>query len=157
MFEDKLLERDTPRFSEKATKAFVRAQEESRRLGHNRVDSEQILLGLIGEDTSIAVKTLGSRGKNFLDLHREVEKIIGQGDGTLSDQIPLTKRAVSIIERAWSEALQLGYNFVSTDHLLLGIIRDKESVAVQCLKNFDVDIEKLQQELMKAIPKQRKI
>ena len=110
------------RFTEKAIKVIMLAQEEARRLGHNFVGTEQILLGLIGEGTGIAAKTLKSMGVNLKDARVEVEKIIGRGSGFVAVEIPFTPRAKRVLELSWDEARQLGHNYIGTEHLLLGLI-----------------------------------
>ena len=111
------------RFTEKAIKVIMLAQEEARRLGHNFVGTEQILLGLIGEGTGVAAKVLKSLGVNLKDSRIEVEKIIGRGSGFVAVEIPFTPRAKRVLELSLEEARQLGHNYIGTEHLLLGLIR----------------------------------
>ena len=117
------------RFTEKAIKVIMLAQEEARRLGHNFVGTEQILLGLIGEGTGVAAKVLKSMGVNLKDSRVEVEKIIGRGSGFVAVEIPFTPRAKRVLELSLEEARQLGHNYIGTEHLLLGLIREGEGVA----------------------------
>ena len=117
------------RFTEKAIKVIMLAQEEARRLGHNFVGTEQILLGLIGEGTGIAAKTLKGMGVNLKEARTEVEKIIGRGSGFVAVEIPFTPRAKRVLELSWDEARQLGHNYIGTEHLLLGLVREGEGVA----------------------------
>ena len=112
------------RFTEKAIKVIMLAQEEARRLGHNFVGTEQILLGLIGEGTGVAAKVLKSMGVNLKDARVEVEKIIGRGSGFVAVEIPFTPRAKRVLELSLEEARQLGHNYIGTEHLLLGLIRE---------------------------------
>ena len=112
------------RFTEKAIKVIMLAQEEARRLGHNFVGTEQILLGLIGEGTGVAAKVLKSMGVNLKDARIEVEKIIGRGSGFVAVEIPFTPRAKRVLELSLEEARQLGHNYIGTEHLLLGLIRE---------------------------------
>src|SRR6202050_4017895 len=128
------------RFTEKAIKVIMLAQEEARRLGHNFVGTEQILLGLIGESTGIAAKTLKSMGVNLKDARVEVEKIIGRGSGFVAVEIPFTPRAKRVLELSWDEARQLGHNYIGTEHVLLGLIREGEGVAARVLENFGLDL-----------------
>src|SRR5580704_1344986 len=100
------------RFTEKAIKVVMLAQEEARRLGHNFVGTEQILLGLIGEGTGIAAKTLKSMGVTLKDAREETEKIIGHGSGLLAVEIPFTPKGKRALESAWDEAGQLGHNYI---------------------------------------------
>ena len=123
------------RFTEKAIKVIMLAQEEARRLGHNFVGTEQVLLGLIGEGAGIAAKTLKSMGVNLKDARAEVEKIIGRGSGFVAVEIPFTPRAKRVLELSWDEARQLGHNYIGTEHLLLGLIREGEGVAARVLEN----------------------
>ena len=118
------------RFTEKAIKVIMLAQEEARRLGHNFVGTEQILQGLIGEGTGVAAKVLKSMGVNLKDSRVEVEKIIGRGSGFVAVEIPFTPRAKRVLELSLEEARQLGHNYIGTEHLLLGLIREGEGVAV---------------------------
>ncbi len=131
------------RFTEKAIKVIMLAQEEARRLGHNFVGTEQILLGLIGEGTGVAAKVLKSLGVNLKDSRIEVEKIIGRGSGFVAVEIPFTPRAKRVLELSLEEARQLGHNYIGTEHLLLGLIREGEGVAARVLENLNVDLTKV--------------
>jgi ATP-dependent Clp protease ATP-binding subunit ClpC len=127
------------------------AQEEARRLGHNFVGTEQILLGLIGEGTGVAAKTLKSMGVNLKDARVEVEKIIGRGSGFVAVEIPFTPRAKRVLELSWDEARQLGHNYIGTEHLLLGLIREGEGVAARVLENLGVDLNKVRSSVVKML------
>ncbi|KAG2678411.1 hypothetical protein I3760_11G001200 [Carya illinoinensis] len=127
------------RFTEKAIKVIMLAQEEARRLGHNFVGTEQILLGLIGEGTGIAAKVLKSMGINLKDARVEVEKIIGRGSGFVAVEIPFTPRAKRVLELSLEEARQLGHNYIGSEHLLLGLLREGEGVAARVLENLGAD------------------
>ncbi len=142
------------RFTEKAIKVIMLAQEEARRLGHNFVGTEQILLGLIGEGTGIAAKTLKSMGVNLKDARVEVEKIIGRGSGFVAVEIPFTPRAKRVLELSWDEARQLGHNYIGTEHLLLGLIREGEGVAARVLENLGVDLTKVRSHVIRALGEQ---
>ena len=131
------------RFTEKAIKAIMLAQEESRRLGHNFVGTEQIILGLIGEGTGVAAKVLRSMGVNLKDTRSEVEKIIGRGSGFIASDIPFTARAKRVLQLSLEEARQLGHNYIGTEHLLLGVIREGEGVGVRVLENLGADLAKV--------------
>lgn len=139
------------RFTEKAIKVIMLAQEEARRLGHNFVGTEQILLGLIGEGTGVAAKTLKSMGVNLKDARVEVEKIIGRGSGFVAVEIPFTPRAKRVLELSWDEARQLGHNYIGTEHLLLGLIREGEGVAARVLENLGVDLTKVRQHIIRLL------
>ena len=131
------------RFTEKAIKVIMVAQEEARRLGHNFVGTEQILLGLIGEATGVAAKVLKSMGVTLKDARVEVEKVIGRGSGFVAVEIPFTPRAKRVLELSLEEARQLGHNYIGTEHLLLGLIREGEGVAARVLENLGVDLTKV--------------
>ena len=139
------------RFTEKAIKVIMLAQEEARRLGHNFVGTEQVLLGLIGEGTGVAAKTLKSMGVNLKDARAEVEKIIGRGTGFVAVEIPFTPRAKRVLELSWDEARQLGHNYIGTEHLLLGLIRESEGVAARVLENLGVDLNKIRSNVVKIL------
>ncbi len=139
------------RFTEKAIKVIMLAQEEARRLGHNFVGTEQVLLGLIGEGTGVAAKTLKSMGVTLKDARAEVEKIIGRGSGFVAVEIPFTPRAKRVLELSWDEARQLGHNYIGTEHLLLGLIREGEGVAARVLENLGVDLNKIRANVVKML------
>lgn len=143
------------RFTEKAIKVIMLAQEEARRLGHNFVGTEQILLGLIGEGTGVAAKTLKSMGVNLKEARTEVEKIIGRGSGFVAVEIPFTPRAKRVLELSWDEARQLGHNYIGTEHLLLGLIREGEGVAARVLENLGVDLNKVRANVIKMLGETR--
>ena len=127
------------------------AQEEARRLGHNFVGTEQILLGLIGEGTGIGPKVLKSMGVNLKDARVEVEKIIGRGSGFVAVEIPFTPRAKRVLELSLEEARQLGHNYIGTEHLLLGLIREGEGVAARVLENLSVDLSKVRSQIIRSL------
>jgi ATP-dependent Clp protease ATP-binding subunit ClpC len=139
------------RFTEKAIKVIMLAQEEARRLGHNFVGTEQILLGLIGEGTGVAAKVLKSMGVNLKDARIEVEKIIGRGSGFVAVEIPFTPRAKRVLELSLEEARQLGHNYIGTEHLLLGLIREGEGVAARVLENLGVDLTKVRTQVIRML------
>jgi ATP-dependent Clp protease ATP-binding subunit ClpC len=143
------------RFTEKAIKVIMLAQEEARRLGHNFVGTEQILLGLVGEGTGIAAKTLKGMGINLKEARAEVEKIIGRGSGFVAVEIPFTPRAKRVLELSWDEARQLGHNYIGTEHLLLGLIREGEGVAAKVLESLGVDLTKLRGNLIRMLGETR--
>lgn len=139
------------RFTEKAIKVIMLAQEEARRLGHNFVGTEQILLGLIGEGTGIAAKVLKSMGVNLKDTRVEVEKIIGRGSGFVAVEIPFTPRAKRVLELSLEEARQLGHNYIGTEHPLLGLIREGEGVAARVLENLALDLSKIRTQVIRLL------
>ena len=143
------------RFTEKAIKVIMLAQEEARRLGHNFVGTEQVLLGLIGEGTGVNTKTLKSMGVTIKDAREQVEKIIGRGSGFVAVEIPFTPRAKKVLELSWDEARQLGHNYIGTEHLLLGLIREGEGIGTKVLENLGVDLNKCRSNVIKLLGETR--
>jgi ATP-dependent Clp protease ATP-binding subunit ClpC len=139
------------RFTQKAVIAINIAQGESRRLGHNFVGTEQILLGLIGEGSGIASQFLTSVGVNLENAQIEVEKIIGRGLGNTAVDVPFTPRAKRVLELAVEESQQLGVNYIGTEHLLLGILREGGGAAIKVLQNLGVDLVSLEQRLRRTL------
>nr|YP_010951830.1 Clp protease ATP binding subunit [Laurencia elata]WMP12769.1 Clp protease ATP binding subunit [Laurencia elata] len=139
------------RFTEKAIKVIMLAQEEARRLGHNFVGTEQILLGLIGEGTGIAAQVLKSMNVNLKDARIEVEKIIGRGSGFVAVEIPFTPRAKRVLELSLEEARQLGHNYIGTEHLLMGLVREGEGVAARVLENLAVNVSSIRSEVIQML------
>jgi len=138
-------------FSDKAIKAVMLAQEEARRLGHNFVGTEQILVGLMSEGTSVAAKTLKAQGLVLREVQKEVEAIIGRGSGFLPVEIPFTPRAKRIFETAMKEARQMGNNYIGPEHILLGLLQDHEGVASKVLENLGVDRSQVRTEVIRAL------
>lgn len=139
------------RFTEKAIKVIMLAQEEARRLGHNFVGTEQILLGLSGEGTGIAAQVLKSMNVNLKDARIEVEKIIGRGSGFVAVEIPFTPRAKRVLELSLEEARQLGHNYIGTEHLLMGLVREGEGVAARVLENLAVNVSSIRTEVIQML------
>nr|YP_009739058.1 Clp protease ATP binding subunit [Palmaria decipiens]QIC19497.1 Clp protease ATP binding subunit [Palmaria decipiens] len=139
------------RFTEKAIKVIMLAQEEARRLGHNFVGTEQILLGLVGEGTGIASQVLKSMNVNLKDSRIEVEKIIGRGSGFVAVEIPFTPRAKRVLELSLEEARQLGHNYIGTEHLLMGLVREGEGVAARVLENLAIDVSSIRTEVIQML------
>ena len=139
------------RFTEKAIKVIMLAQEEARRLGHNFVGTEQILLGLIGEGSGVGPKILKQMGIKLKEARIEVEKIIGRGSGFVAVEIPFTPRAKRVLELSLEEARQLGHNYIGTEHLLLGLIREGEGVAARVLENLGVDLAKVRTQVIRML------
>ncbi|XP_074316512.1 ATP-dependent Clp protease ATP-binding subunit ClpA homolog CD4B, chloroplastic-like [Silene latifolia] len=139
------------RFTDKAIKVILLAQEETRRVGHNFVGTEHILLGLIMEGTGIASKVLKSMGINMKDARVEVEKIIGRGSGFVAVDIPFTPRAKRVLELSLEEARQLGHNYIGTEHLLLGLLREGEGVAASVLENLGADPRNIQIQVIRMV------
>jgi len=139
------------RFTEKGIKVLMLAQAESRRLGHNFVGSEHILLGLIGEGTGIAAKALASKGIKLKAARVEVEKIIGRGSGIVEVEIPFTPKAKRILERSLEEARLLGHDYISTEHLLLGLTTVDDGVSSRVLENLGVELQTLRNSVLKML------
>ncbi|MDJ0516407.1 MAG: ATP-dependent Clp protease ATP-binding subunit [Trichodesmium sp. MO_231.B1] len=139
------------RFTEQSIKVIMLAQEEARRLGHNFVGTEQILLGLIGEGTGIASKVLKEHGVNLKDARNEVEKIIGRGSGFTPAEIPFTPRVKRMLEISLEEARKLDHNYIGTEHLLLGLLQDSEGVAAKVLDNLGVDRGKIRTQVIRSL------
>jgi ATP-dependent Clp protease ATP-binding subunit ClpC len=141
-------------FSKEAIKVIMLAQEEARRLGHNLVGSEQVLLGLIGENTSVAAKVLDDLGINIKNAREEVEKIIGRGSRFVSAEIPFTPKMKRVFDKSFEAARQLGDNFIAPEHLLLGLIEDGEGVAVKVIENLGVDSAQVGSAVLSELEKQ---
>ncbi len=138
-------------FTDRAIKAIMLAQEEARRLEHNLVGTEQILLGLIGEGTGVAAVVLKNLGITLERTRAEVEKIIGRGNRVVAGEIPFTPKAKRIFEQSFKEANQLGHNYIGTEHLLLAITQDKEGVAAKVIGNLDVDLAEIRNAVIRAL------
>ncbi|MGI6574283.1 MAG: ATP-dependent Clp protease ATP-binding subunit [bacterium] len=136
------------RFTQRAQRVLVLAQEEARRLQYPYIGTEHILLGLIREGTGVAAKVLTELGLDAEKIRKEVEQIIGPGNGTIAEEISFTPRAKRVIELAIDEGRRLGHNYVGTEHLLLGLIREGEGVAAQVLHNLGADLEKARSQII---------
>jgi ATP-dependent Clp protease ATP-binding subunit ClpC len=145
------------RFTEQAIKAIMHAQEEARRLGHNFVGTEQILLGLLGEGTGIAAKVLAEMGMTLKETRLEVERIIGRGSGFVPPEIPFTPRVKRILEASLNESRQLGHNYIGTEHLLLGLMQDEEGVAARVLENLGIDRVKVRTQVIRSVGEQQAV
>ncbi|HHT68833.1 MAG TPA: ATP-dependent Clp protease ATP-binding subunit [Firmicutes bacterium] len=135
------------RFTERAQRVIVLSQEEARRLGHNVVGTEHILLGLIAEGEDVAARSLLSLGISIDQVRGEVERIIGRGGQPTQGQIGFTPRSKRVLELAFDEARRLGHTYIGTEHLLLGLIREGEGVAAQVLHNLGADLEKVRSQV----------
>jgi ATP-dependent Clp protease ATP-binding subunit ClpC len=138
-------------FTSEAIKVIMLAQEEARRLGHNFVGTEQILLGLIGEGTGVAAKVLAELGVTLKEARREVEKIIGRGSGFVPPEIPFTPKVKSLFEQSFREANSLGHNYINTEHLLLGLTEAGEGVAAKVLQNLGVDLKNVRTNVIRRL------
>jgi ATP-dependent Clp protease ATP-binding subunit ClpC len=139
------------RFTEKARRVIVYAQEEARMLNQNYIGTEHLLLGLIREQDGIAAKALESLNISLEDVHAQVEDLIGRGTFVPTGHIPFTPRAKKVLELSLREALQLGHNYIGTEHMLLGLIREGEGVAAQVLLNLGADLEKVRSAVIQLL------
>src|SRR5499433_3856970 len=139
------------RFTDRARRVVVLAQEEARMLNHNYIGTEHILLGLIHEGEGVAAKALESLGISLEGVRQQVEEIIGQGQQAPSGHIPFTPRAKKVLELSLREALQLGHNYVGTEHILLGLIREGEGVAAQVLVKLGADLSRVRQQVIQLL------
>src|SRR6201987_1720213 len=139
------------RFTDRAGRVVVLAQEEARMLNHNYIGTEHILLGLIHEGEGVAAKALESLGISLEGVRQQVEEIIGQGQQAPSGHIPFTPRAKKVLELSLREALQLGHNYIGTEHILLGLIREGECVAAQVLVKLGADLNRVRQQVIQLL------
>ena len=139
------------RFTDRARRVVVLAQEEARMLNHNYIGTEHILLGLIHEGEGVAAKALESLGISLEAVRQQVEEIIGQGQQAPSGHIPFTPRAKKVLELSLREALQLGHNYIGTEHILLGLIREGEGVAAQVLMKLGGDLNRVRQMVIQLL------
>jgi ATP-dependent Clp protease ATP-binding subunit ClpC len=139
------------RFTDRARRVVVLAQEEARLLNHNYIGTEHILLGLIHEGEGVAAKALESLGISLEAVRAQVEEIIGQGGSSPSGHIPFTPRAKKVLELSLREALQLGHNYIGTEHILLGLIREGEGVAAQVLVKLGADLSRVRQQVIQLL------
>ncbi len=140
------------RFTERARRVILLAREEAKRLDHDYLGTEHLLLGLIREKEGVAALALQNLGINLEQVRQEVEKAVGKGGGFLFlGQIPFTPRAKKVLELAVNEARNLGHNYIGTEHLLLGLIREGEGVAAQVLTNLGADLEKVREEVISLL------
>ena len=139
------------RFTDRARRVVVLAQEEAGMLNHNYIGTEHLLLGLIGEGEGVAAKALQSLGISLDAVRQQVEEIIGQGQQAPSGHIPFTPRAKKVLELADREARALGHNYVGTEHLLLGLIREGDGVAAQVLVNLGADLNRVRQQVIQLV------
>ncbi len=139
------------RFTDRARRVVVLAQEEARLLNHNYIGTEHILLGLIHEGEGVAAKALEGLGINLEAVRSQVVEIIGQGSQAPSGHIPFTPRAKKVLELSLREALQLGHNYIGTEHILLGLIREGEGVAAQVLQKLGAELQKVRQTVIQLL------
>jgi ATP-dependent Clp protease ATP-binding subunit ClpC len=139
------------RFTERARKVVVLAQEEARHFNHNYIGTEHLLLGLLREDEGVAARALAALGVTLDEVREQVESIVGYGEEGTGAQAPFTPRSKKVLELALREALQLGHNYIGTEHILLGLVRESEGVAARVLSNLDVDPDKVRREVVRML------
>src|SRR5262244_3997378 len=139
------------RFTERARQVVVLAQDEARTLKHNYIGTEHILLGLLREEEGLAARVLESLDITVERVRAQVVRIVGSGEEVTSGQIPFTPRAKKVLELALREALSLGHNYIGTEHILLGLVRENEGVAARILLDFDADAEKIRNEIIRML------
>ncbi len=139
------------RFTERARQVVVLAQEEARTLKHNYIGTEHILLGLLREEEGLAARVLESLDITVERVRAQVVRIVGSGEEVTSGQIPFTPRAKKVLELALREALSLGHNYIGTEHILLGLVRENEGVAARILLDFDADSDKIRNEVIRML------
>jgi ATP-dependent Clp protease ATP-binding subunit ClpC len=139
------------RFTERARQVVVVAQDEARALKHDHLGTEHILLGLAGEGEGVAAQVLSSLDVTVEEVRAQVVRIVGSSDKATTGQIPFTPRAKKVLELGLREALSLGHEYVGTEHILLGLVRENEGVAARILLDFDVDAEKVRTEVIRML------
>jgi ATP-dependent Clp protease ATP-binding subunit ClpC len=139
------------RFTDRARRVVVLAQEEARMLNHNYIGTEHILLGLVREGEGVAAKALEAMDISLNGVREQVQEIIGEGSHAPSGHIPFTPRAKKVLELSLREALQLGHNYIGTEHILLGLIREGEGVAAQVLGKLGADLGSVRQQVIQLL------
>ncbi|MHB1345351.1 MAG: ATP-dependent Clp protease ATP-binding subunit [Thermoleophilia bacterium] len=139
------------RFTERARQVVVLAQEEARDLKHNYIGTEHLLLGLLREGDGVAARVLGTLDVSLEDVRGEIMRIVGEGEHETQGQIPFTPRAKKVLELALREALSLGHNYIGTEHILLGLVRESEGVAARIMNDLDADADRIRQEVMRVL------
>jgi len=139
------------RFTERARQVVVLAQEEARELKHNYIGTEHLLLGLLREGDGVAARVLSGLEVSLEDVRGEIMRIVGEGEHEAQGQIPFTPRAKKVLELALREALSLGHNYIGTEHILLGLVRESEGVAARILNDLDADADRIRQEVMRVL------
>jgi ATP-dependent Clp protease ATP-binding subunit ClpC len=139
------------RFTDRARRVVVLAQEEARLLNHNYIGTEHLLLGLVSESPGVAAKALESLGISLEAVRAKVKEIIGQGQSAPTGHIPFTPRAKKVLELSLREALQLGHNYIGTEHILLGLIREGEGVAAQVLATLGAGRDRVRQQVIQLL------
>ncbi|MCZ7588581.1 MAG: UvrB/UvrC motif-containing protein [Gaiella sp.] len=139
------------RFTERARQVVVFAQDESRRLGHDHIGTEHLLLGLLREEEGLAARVLGAMDVTLEEVRAEVERIVGRGEAPATGQIPFTPGGKKTLELALREAIALGHNYIGTEHILLGLVRADEGVGAEILREHDADPERIRQAIIRML------
>jgi ATP-dependent Clp protease ATP-binding subunit ClpC len=139
------------RFTERSRQVVVLAQDEARALKHSYIGTEHLLLGLLREEEGLAARVLESFDITVEEVRAQVARIIGQGDEVTTGQIPFTPRSKRVLELALREAMSLSHNYIGTEHILLGLVRENEGVAARILLDFDTDAEKIRNEIIRML------
>jgi ATP-dependent Clp protease ATP-binding subunit ClpA len=139
------------RFTERARQVVVLAQDEARELRHNYIGTEHLLLGLLREEEGVAARVLESLDITIEEARAQVARVVGEGGEAWSGQIPFTPRAKNVLELSLREALSLGHNYIGTEHVLLGLVREADGVGARILLDFDADAEKIRDEVIRAL------
>jgi ATP-dependent Clp protease ATP-binding subunit ClpC len=139
------------RFTDRARRVVVLAQEEARMLSHNYIGTEHLLLGLIQEGEGVAAKALQSLGISLEAVRQQVQEIIGRGQGQQQGHVPFTPRAKKVLELSLREAQQLGHDYIGTEHILLGLIREGEGVAARVLVKLGADLNRVRQQVIQLL------
>jgi ATP-dependent Clp protease ATP-binding subunit ClpA len=144
------------RFTERAREVVVFAQDEARRLGHDYIGTEHLLLGLLREEEGLAARVLEEFEVTVEEVRAQVDRLVGRGSQAATGQIPFTPRAKRVLELSLREAIALDDNYIGTEHVLLGLARERDSIAMQILRDFDVDSKQIQTELIRALAGSRR-
>ena len=139
------------RFTDRARRVVVLAQEEARMLNHDYIGTEHILLGLIHEGDGVAYRALSQMGISLADVRRAIQEIVGEGQRTPTAHIPFTPRAKKVLELSLREALQLGHNYIGTEHILLGLVREGEGLAAQVLEKYGASMDLVRQTVIELL------
>ena len=140
------------RFTERARQVVVYAQDEARALRHNYIGTEHLLLGVLREEAGLGARVLESLQIRIDEARAQVARIIGYGDEVTAGQIPFTPRAKKVLELSLREALALGHNYIGTEHILLGVVREREGVGARILRDFDADAETIRDRVIRMLP-----
>ena len=139
------------RFTERARQVVVLAQDEARRLRHDYIGTEHLLLALLREEKGVAARVLESLDITVEEVRAQIARIVGQGDEVTTGQIPFTPRAKNVLELSLREAMGLGHNYISTEHILLGLVREGRGMGARILRDFDADADTVRAEVLRAL------